>query len=404
MLRSPLSSPLRHPLQSPLAARRGGGYNPFAVFGTDLVTWYGNSVDDLWRAQGSSQTLFQDQETAVSALSQAVGLVLDKSKGLEVGSSNLMSGATSNGAPGYATYDAGSDTWDIYRDASGSGSIITGFVLPANTWAILEFEFINRAGSTSQSIDFRITDDSSNGVAFTRVSTAQNRVYRVFVRAGTALSRVSLSMPNVGHGGLYRGLSLRTIAGNHLYQPTAAARMVLSESAGVAYLQPSAANGWASTAPINLSATSAVTVFSAIRKLSDAAAGRFYEFSADSSSTAGTFSLSAPGSAAANYAATGRGSALSSVTASGFSSPHSATLTQIIDIPNDRLDLRVNGALSSSSSDMGSGSMGTQRLFVGRQNGASAQLDARIYSLPMIVARVANSAEIERAELFFIAP
>jgi hypothetical protein len=51
MLRSPLSSPLRSPLSSPLAARRGGGagaYNPIHVFGSDLVTWYGNSVDDLW--------------------------------------------------------------------------------------------------------------------------------------------------------------------------------------------------------------------------------------------------------------------------------------------------------------------------------------------------------------------
>jgi hypothetical protein len=39
MLRSPLSSPLRHPLQSPLAARRGGGVDPYSMVFDLSGTW-----------------------------------------------------------------------------------------------------------------------------------------------------------------------------------------------------------------------------------------------------------------------------------------------------------------------------------------------------------------------------
>lgn len=84
MLRSPIQPILRSPLGSPLERRRGGAtFNPVAVFGSDLVTWYGNSVDDLWRAQssGGPVTLYQDSAglTPVTATGQSVGWVVDQS-------------------------------------------------------------------------------------------------------------------------------------------------------------------------------------------------------------------------------------------------------------------------------------------------------------------------------------
>ena len=86
MIRSPIRSPLSIAIRSLFDRRSSGGaatFNPVAVFGSSLATWYGNSVDELWAAQstGGPVTLYQDNAgaTPVTAIGQSVGRVNDLS-------------------------------------------------------------------------------------------------------------------------------------------------------------------------------------------------------------------------------------------------------------------------------------------------------------------------------------
>lgn len=86
-MRSPLQPVLRLPLSLPMdRVRRGGGsswYDAAAVFGADLVTFYGESIQRLWTVQagGGAVTLYQDRAgtTPVSAIGQTVGRIIDLS-------------------------------------------------------------------------------------------------------------------------------------------------------------------------------------------------------------------------------------------------------------------------------------------------------------------------------------
>jgi hypothetical protein len=230
MLRSPLSSPLRSPLSSPLAARRGGGaaYNPVAVFGSDLVTWYGNSVDGLWRDQaaGGPVTLYQDNlgTTPITALEQTVGLILDKSRGLELGPELVTNGDFGSGAVGWtlganwaisggvATLTSGEGTADSLALSSFDGG-------PLGRAHIVSIDVVSATGP----ITLSMSRAGSSAVFGAGSGTRQQiRFTTITGPGGFAISMAA------GGSCVIDNISVRELPGHHLSQATAAARGRLS--------------------------------------------------------------------------------------------------------------------------------------------------------------------------------
>jgi hypothetical protein len=150
--------------------------------------------------------------------------------------------------------------------------------------------------------------------------------------------------------------------------------------------------------------TDKAQVFAGVRKLSDAATGIVAEISANSTTNNGTFGVSAPNSAAANYGFISRGTAFVVTVPTGFTSPITNVLTGIGDIAAPNAILRIDGTqAASSTTSQGTGNYLTHPLFIGRRGGASLPLNGRIYGLLVRFGANLSAAQIDQTEAFMAA-
>ena len=187
---------------------------------------------------------------------------------------------------------------------------------------------------------------------------------------------------------------------NHATQATAAARPILRvDGNGFHYLEFDGVDDSLSTAAINFTATDKLTVFTGLRKVSDATTAVVYELSA--ASGVGTFALFSPqNSGATDYGLRSQGSLLSSIITAGFAAPITSVITQRGDIAADINILRVNAAqVGSSVTDQGTGNYGNHQLFIGRRGGASLPFTGRIYQL-IVRGATSTAGQIADAETF----
>lgn len=147
--------------------------------------------------------------------------------------------------------------------------------------------------------------------------------------------------------------------------------------------------------------TDKLQVFAGVRKLSDAARGVVAELSVTNSTNAGTFSIEAPGSAAAtSYSFRSRGStAIVGASASSFAAPLTSVLTGIGDIANDVTTLRVNGTqAATSATDQGTGNYLAYPIYIGRRGGTSMPYNGRLYGLIVRFGANLSAAQISQTE------
>ena len=164
------------------------------------------------------------------------------------------------------------------------------------------------------------------------------------------------------------------------------------------YLRFDGSDDWLQTASIDFTATDKMSVFAGVRKLSDAAAGTVVELSATTASNNGTFALTAPSAAAANYNFTAGGTTRVDSTGSAFTAPTTDVLTGIVDISGDSNLLRVDAYQAALNlSDQGTGNFGNYPLYIGRRAGTSLPFSGRLYSL-IIRGALTDAATIALAE------
>jgi len=409
MLRSPLSSPLRSPLSSPLAARRGGGaaaYNPIPVFGSDLVTWYGNSMSDLWASQSSTLTLYQDHTgiSPVTAIGQQVGLILDKSQGLVLGPELVLNGG----------FDSGTTNWTLVNSTDAAMSVVDGRLWLRNTSGSASgAQSAQQTFSTVAGRWYRVTGSVEAIIATCRIqfsSTYRQEVTVGAVRqvnfmflATAATSTISLDLASASAwttgNAYFDNISIRELPGNHLSQTNSASRMSLEFDGTRHYLLADGSNDSYSAAALPMTGRTAVTVVSVVRKDSDAAQGMICELNTGIGQR--IFWLSAPASAAANYAFSSAGATTrtQATSPSTFTAPNTAVLTGIGNITAPLTAIRVNKVLeASNTATQGGGDYLTAAFYVGRRNNASMPFNGRIYTLPMVVGRHMTSGEIDSAE------
>jgi hypothetical protein len=155
------------------------------------------------------------------------------------------------------------------------------------------------------------------------------------------------------------------------------------------------------TGAIDLTATDKVTVLTTVKKRSDAAQGVVFEFGAGAQN--GSFNITASASAGPNFQTFIRGTANSFATSpAGYPAPTVRVIGALGDISAPSAILRIDGAqVTASSAGLGTGNYGNYPLHVGRRNNISTPFNGDIFSLPMVVRRLATPEEITAAESAF---
>lgn len=170
------------------------------------------------------------------------------------------------------------------------------------------------------------------------------------------------------------------------------------------YLQADGSDDGMVTPALDLSATDKIGVFTAVRKLSDAATAVLLESSAAYASNNGTFiMLAAPVAAGfARYDFYSRGTSAAAVASpSSFAAPITSVVTGTSDISGDSAILRVNGAqVATSATDQGAGNYGNYALYFFRRGGSSLPFNGLEYGFALCDT-TPSAAQIAAMETYY---
>lgn len=333
-------------------------------------------------------TMFQDAAGTipVTAAGQPVGLMLDKGKGLVLGTEIIANGSFS-GTAGWSGIN-GSD--EVVSDG------FLNFINPA-----VGNPNVSQAGiiqpSKSYRISFRVANYVAGAVylqayatnALNNVMSAQisaNGVYTAYLHAPADATGLLGIRVAEGSNLSITDVSVKELLGNHAYQSVSASRPVLQRNAatGAYYLAFDGVDDFLQTNNIDFTATDKVSLFASVRKLSDATQGMLIELSAAWSTNAGSFVVLAPSySGGAAYSVAARLSVADTANqqsvVTGYSSPVSSLITALISTDTK---VRIDGVLkATNTSNKGTGTYGNHPLYIGRRGGASIPFTGHLYSL-----------------------
>ncbi len=195
---------------APLASGGGSPFSPLSLFsGGTPGAWYDPSD------YGATGTLFQDSAgtTPVTAVEQPVGLMLDKSQGLVLGS-DLIPDYGLNSSTGWNTTGT---TWTFsggQASCTGGTNQSMSYALSpslSDKWILIEIDIV------TPGINWRI----EAGSFFPGYTTATGTVQ--YIGFATALN-ISFR----GNNTTVSKIRVRELPGNHAFQATSASRPVLS--------------------------------------------------------------------------------------------------------------------------------------------------------------------------------
>lgn len=183
--------------------------------------------------------------------------------------------------------------------------------------------------------------------------------------------------------GLIRDKSGRN---NHAYQTVSASRPILQRNAttGAYYLEFDGTDDFLRTDSIDFTTTDKVSLFSGVRKLSDAVNGVLLETSIAFTGGLGAFCLFAPRltGTAGNFGFGSKGTIAAEATTPAILAPTSVVVSTQASISTNKINLRINGILSASSNNsQGAGNYGNHPLYIGRRGGTFLPFNGHIYSL-----------------------
>ena len=385
MIKTPLSTMIGGAFWTPCATILGSSSQNL----TQLIkSLFANQEQGFAYDPNDLTTLYQDAAgtVPVTTAGQPVGLILDKSKGLALGS-ELNTGAWTAGAG-----------WTI---ADGIAKLALGGYGP-----------LYHLGATTGKF-YKITVKITHRAGLLQLYTNSNLIKQINAGGVQTVTYIGWSSA-AGNGRLVdfyaqsgfdgeidlNTVTIKEIAGNHAYQSVSASRPILQRNAttGAYYLAFDGADDFLQTNSIDFTATDKVSLFAGVRKLSDFSTGKIVELS-NSVGNIGTFALNAPDSnGASNFSFATNGTALSDVKVSGFASPTSTVLTAFGNNTASTVQLknrlRVNGVYPTAAygGSIGAGNYGNYPLYIGRRGGTSISFNGHIYSL-IGIARLTTNAE-----------
>lgn len=189
--------------------------------------------------------------------------------------------------------------------------------------------------------------------------------------------------------------------GNHFIQATAPARPILKQdAAGLYYLEwDGVDDAAASENPVNFTGTDSVSIFAGMTRSAGSTA-ILCELSTDLAANAGTFYLASDATGASEIGSRFRGTVIGALASSLVASPATRVVTGLGKISTDTNILRLNGVqVATTSSDQGTGNMGTFTLYLGARGGVSLFFNGKLYQL-IIRGATCTAGEITSAEKF----
>jgi hypothetical protein len=346
---------------------------------TEPGTWYDPS--DLI-------TLFTDSAgtTPVTAAGQTVGLMLDKSQGLVLGSELRGTGAIGiTGVATAATYNTTTGAATCLRvDASNQSFVTFTGLSSAATYVVT-------VTCVSAVVGMSVRAGSFSAAAATTLTAGQTKT--AYVTGTTAIT-----FTDSGGGCSFTVTSIKLLAGNHATQATSTQRPTYQvDSNGKPYLLFDGVDDGMVTGTIT-AGTNKMQTFLGLRKLNDAATNTFVEFSADSSTNQGSMGFF---SRPSGYHMHSAGSLYNTgaEVLSGYATPVTSVITGYSDISVPSATLRTNGTqVSNDTSTQGTGNFLAYPLYIGRRGGASLPFNGRLYSLIIRFGPNLTTGQITSAE------
>ena len=197
--------------------------------------------------------------------------------------------------------------------------------------------------------------------------------------------------------------------GNHASQATAAKRPLYKTSGGLHWLQFDGVDDALATASIDFTSTDKTSVFSGIRKTSDASLGYVVDLGENSYSNPG-FNIMAPKDLSDDsYGFSLYQTALASCKVEPFSAPITSVVSCLFDYAgttiSDEIKPRVDGQIPTltvnSAGPAGVGNFPSANLYIGRRSDGFT-LNGNIYSL-IVLGRLATTQEITDTETWVAA-
>lgn len=387
MIKTPLSAAIGGAFWTPSATILGSTSKTFNQL---IKSLFANGEQGFAYDPNDLSTMYQDAAgtVPVTGAGQLVGLMLDKSKGLVLGSELFAQ---------VVNFSVWTKTAAV---TSASGNTFTTNALGGCFKNPIENGMSNKK-------TYRVRIVGTCTVAH-KIRSPSSSIGEVSIAAG-AFDITIASPITFSDGSIYfqlqaagtmtvNSISIKELAGNHTYQSNAASRPLLQRNAttGAYYLAFDGSDDFLVTNSIDFTSTDKISLFAGVRKLSDAQVGSILSLAGSN----GIFELYTPSMVGANnYVLSATGSTgVKYLNAEGYVAPVSSVLSAKIDIGQDLRLLSVNGAkLQNSTADLGAGNLGNYPLYIGRRGGTSLPFNGHIYSL-IGIGRLTTDAEATSLE------
>lgn len=233
MIKTPLSTVIGGAFWTPNATILGGTSKTFDRI---IQSLFANGEQGFWYDPNDMGTMFQDSAgtVPVTGAGQPVGLILDKSKGLVLGSELITNGDFSNGLSGWSVQNGTGVIVNGAARVTATSSAQPQLFMPtaffAGKYVEISVDFMNRTGGT--------------GVFVGIYSVASGVIASVISNNTSSVVKIKASIPLGFDGGLYcrlnsptagsyvdfDNISVKEIKGNHAYQSTSSMRPLLAAS------------------------------------------------------------------------------------------------------------------------------------------------------------------------------
>lgn len=388
-------------------------YTSIAGFSPDEL--FANGEQGAWYDPSDFSTMFQDAAgtTPVTAVEQPVGLILDKSKGLVLGSA-----LNSN-----SSFDSGMTSWSGMTngtvDTSVSGQVtVSQTSAGATTFSVQDVTtvvgktykctYVAQGVSGAVQLYVGVWDGGAKTDLPTVGSGSPQTVSLIFTASTTNVElRFGLSAYNTaGAVVTYYSATIQEIPGNHASQSTTTKRPILrQDTGGKYYLDFDGVDDSLSTAAIDFTATDKMSVFGGVRNTRNQPAA-FFETSVNWNNNAGAIAQFIPINTDGRidsgfYTGTGQNYRSSAAT---LSVPATYVTTLICDttattVATEIPIFNINKVQQSSIAGPGNGSgnFGNYPLYIGARAGTSIYFNGNIYSL-IVRGALSTAQEISDTE------
>jgi hypothetical protein len=341
-------------------------------------------------------TMFTDNTGLTPVvLGQAVGLWLDKSKGLVLGSELATNGDFSGGATGW-TLGSG---WSVSGGEAVRADTGVEGLLSQNMGLVLGRTYLISFNITVASAGFEIRLGSNTSGA--RVFLVPGSGAFSIIVTATSSNGIFYIRGSTTSAGTIDNISVRELPGNHASQATAARRPFLrQETSGKYYLEFDGVDDSLQTAAFNPN-TNQAQVFVGVRQNSTGTAtGQIFETSNDLLNNNGVIGLAWPAQSDPNILRfQSRGTVFSGVNDATAVPPNTSFISMQTDIGAPSIIGRRNGEqVAFSSGNQGSGNYLSHPLNIGSRGNASLRFNGRLYGMVLRFGPNLDAAQVGSLE------